>query len=258
MIGVEALPAEVVTLEGVSLTLGGRNIIRDVSFSVKRGENFFILGGSGAGKSTILRLIIGLLKPTSGRVLLLGKELSTLNPEELNLLRREVGFVFQYSALFDFMTVYDNVAFPLRLRGVSEEEIRFKVEGILRELEVGDYMEAYPYELSGGMRKRVALARAIISEPQLILYDEPTSGLDPVMADLIDEIISDFNRRGVTNVVVTHDVQSAVSHATRLAFIYKGQLRFLGGVEEALESDDPLLRSFLEKGLRGIKTRHTP
>ncbi len=230
-----------------------RTILRNVSFKVDRGENFYIIGASGAGKSTILRLTVGLVKASSGRIELLGRDLSKLTLNELNALRRRTGFVFQYSALFDFLSVYDNVAFPLRLQGRSEEEINQRVIHLLRELGIEDAKDLYPYELSGGMRKRVALARAVASDPELILYDEPTSGLDPVMADVIDRIIYDFNRRGVTNVVVTHDIHSALSYATTIAFIHKGELRFIGSPEEALRAEDKLLKEFIEKGLRAAR-----
>ena len=240
----------IIELRSVELRIGNRVILHPLSLQVLKGENFFIIGGSGAGKSTLLRIMIGLTKPTEGEVLLLGRPLRNLSTDELNSLRRKVGFVFQYSALFDFMKVYDNVAFPLRLQKVSEDLIREKVIAVLKDLDVLDAMNLYPFELSGGMRKRVALARAIVSEPEVIMYDEPTSGLDPIMSDVINRIIKRFNEKGITNVVVTHDIASAFEQASRIAFIHKGELRFLGKPEEALKSEDPLLADFLSKGFK--------
>ncbi len=246
-------PDIVVRLDSVNFSIEGKPIINNVSFKVHRRENFFILGSSGAGKSTILKLITGLLKPDSGKVVVLGEDLGTLSLKELNLLRHRIGFVFQYSALFDFLNVYDNVAFPLILtRKYSKEEVRKKVIGLLERLDLVHAMHLKPHELSGGMRKRVALARAVITEPELILYDEPTSGLDPIMSDVIDSMIVDFKLEyGVTNIVVTHDVQSAMKIADRIAFIHEGRLVFEGTPREALASDEKFVRNFLEKGFRG-------
>lgn len=213
-----------IQLKDVVLRFGKKTVLDHVNLEIADGEILVILGGSGAGKSTILRLIIGLLKPTSGQILVNGQDIAKMNTKELNEIRRNMGMVFQYSALFDSMTVEENVAFGLREHtSTSEEEIRNIVEDKLSLVGLPNIMHLMPRELSGGMKKRVGLARAIALNPQVILYDEPTSGLDPISSRTISRLICTMrNHFNCTSVVVTHDMQSAFSIADRIALLDKG------------------------------------
>ena len=237
-----------ISIRHVYQTFGSRQILKDVSLTVKDGETMVILGASGSGKSTLLKLIIGLLTPTSGEVLVDGKDMGRLSEEELNKARRNMGFVFQYSALFDSMNVKENVAFGLRMHTkLPEEEIDRIVKEKLHLVGLDGIESLMPSSLSGGMKKRVSLARAIALEPKIILYDEPTAGLDPIRSTDISLLIKHTQKvLHATSVVVTHDLKSAEMIADRMAFLYKGSFLAIGKPEELKQSPDPRVRQFME------------
>jgi phospholipid/cholesterol/gamma-HCH transport system ATP-binding protein len=234
--------------EDLHKRFGENLVLRGVTLPVARGETIVILGGSGSGKSVLLRHTIGLMVPDRGRVLVDGADLSGLSEEELMPVRKKVGMLFQGSALFDSMDVFENVAYALREHTeLEEEEIARRVRAKLALVELDETVERrMPSDLSGGMRKRVALARAIALEPAAILYDEPTTGLDPITARAINDLIRNLQETlQVTSVVVTHDIASAFRVADRIAFLYQGEMVFTGTVGEARSSRDPRLRAFL-------------
>lgn len=237
-----------ISIRHVYQIFGSRQILKDVSLTVKDGETMVILGASGSGKSTLLKLIIGLLKPTSGEVMVNGKDMARLSEAELNQERRHMGFVFQYSALFDSMTVKENVAFGLRMHTkMSEGEIDRIVKEKLHLVGLDGIENLMPSSLSGGMKKRVSLARAIALEPEIILYDEPTAGLDPIRSTDISLLIKHTQKvLHATSVVVTHDLKSAEMIADRMAFLYKGSFLAIGKPEELKQSPDPRVRQFME------------
>ncbi len=237
-----------ISIRHVYQTFGSRQILKDVSLTVKDGETMVILGASGSGKSTLLKLIIGLLTPTSGEVLVDGKDMGRLSEEELNKARRNMGFVFQYSALFDSMNVKENVAFGLRMHTkLPEEEIDRIVKEKLHLVGLDGIEKLMPSSLSGGMKKRVSLARAIALEPKIILYDEPTAGLDPIRSTDISLLIKHTQKAlHATSVVVTHDLKSAEMIADRMAFLYKGSFLAIGRPEELKASEDERVRQFME------------
>lgn len=220
--------------------------LRNINLQIKEGETLAIIGGSGSGKSTLLRLLIGLIRPTSGQILVRGKDVAGYSEEEWDKLRLRMGMVFQYSALFDSMTVGDNVAFGLREHTrLSEEEIGRIVREKLALVGLKGVEQMMPSELSGGMKKRVGLARAIAIEPSVIFYDEPSSGLDPIMTARIDElIVSTQKKLGVTSVVVTHDMASACRIADRIAMVYEGELIAVDTVERFKAIEDERVRAF--------------
>lgn len=227
---------------------GANKVLEGVSLRVGRGETLVILGGSGSGKSVLLKLTIGLMRPDSGRIVVDGDDVTAADEARWMGVRKRVSYMFQWGALFDSMSVFDNVAFPLREgRLCDESEVESRVMEKLEIVGLGDTGHLYPADLSGGMRKRVALARSIVMKPDCILYDEPTSGLDPITADTINRLIIRMQKvLNVTSVVVTHDIQSMFRVADRLAFLYKGTMAFVGTPEEARETDHPVLRGFIE------------
>lgn len=241
-----------IKLTNVNMEFRGKQILNHINLEVAQGETMVIIGPSGSGKSTILRLIIGLLKPTMGEILIKDQEISCLSENELNKVRMDMGMVFQYSALFDSMTVGENVAFGLREHtNTPEKEITKIVSRNLRMVGLADQQERMPNELSGGMKKRVSLARAIAMKPEIMLYDEPTAGLDPIMSGTIDRLIMNTKRMlGVTSVVVTHHMSSAFTVADRIAMIHNGTIIEVGAVEEIKRSENPLVQQFIH----GLKT----
>ena len=236
-----------IDIRHVYQTFGNRHILKDVSLSIQDGETMVILGASGSGKSTLLKLIIGLLRPTSGEVLVNGKDMAKLSEQELNEERRHMGMVFQYSALFDSMNVKENVAFGLRMHTkLSEEEIEKVVQEKLKLVGLEGIEDLMPSSLSGGMKKRVSLARAIALEPDIILYDEPTAGLDPIRSTDISLLIRNTQKvMHATSVVVTHDLKSAEMIADRMAFLYEGYFLAIGKPEELYASKDERVRQFM-------------
>ncbi len=228
--------------------IGGQEILRGVSIEVHEGETLVLLGKSGGGKSVFLRHLIGLMHPISGSIVFEGREITSLSEREMEPVRRKIGMLFQDGALFDSMDVFDNVAFPLRERGEkSPSVVSEKVAQALTMVNMTGHEHKMPVNLSGGMRKRVALARAIISPPDVILYDEPTAGLDPIVSDSINRLIRHLQRQlHVTSLVVTHDMVSCYHIADRVALLNEGRIYFLGTPAELRETKDPVIRDFVD------------
>jgi phospholipid/cholesterol/gamma-HCH transport system ATP-binding protein len=237
-----------VEFRDVSKAYGTKQVLRGASMKVYRGEVLVILGGSGSGKSVTLRHMLGLEAPDSGRVIVEDEDVTDLDEEELYRVRKKFGMLFQSGALFDSMTVFENVAFPLREHTeMSDDEIARAVRERLELVNLPNTEHLMPVDLSGGMRKRVGLARSIVLDPKMILYDEPTTGLDPITSAKINDLIIDLQSKlNVTSVVVTHDIQSAFSVGDRIAFLNKGVFEWIGTMEEARDADHPLLREFLK------------
>jgi phospholipid/cholesterol/gamma-HCH transport system ATP-binding protein len=239
----------VIVLEDVHKAFGDTRVLEGLSCEIEDGETFSLIGRSGSGKSVLLKHIVGLLRPDAGRVLVDDDDLARLSPSEMRDVRRRFGMLFQHGALFDSMSVYHNLAFPLRmLEDLDPQEEATRVYECLDHVELGEEVaEKQPSELSGGQAKRVALARAIVRRPDYLFYDEPHSGLDPETATTIDELICDLaDALGATSIVVTHHVDSVLRISDRIGFLEDGAFRFLGTPEEARASNDESLRRFLE------------
>ena len=237
-----------VEFQGVRKAYGPKQVLCGADLKVFRGEVLVILGGSGSGKSVTLRHMLGLEAPDAGRVIVEDEDITDLPEEELYRVRKKFGMLFQSGALFDSMTVFENVAFPLREHAeMSEDEIARAVHEKLGLVNLPNTENLMPVYLSGGMRKRVGLARSIVLDPKMILYDEPTTGLDPITAQKINEMIIDLQAKlNVTSVVVTHDIQSAFSVGDRIAFLNKGVFEWVGTMEEARNADHTILREFFK------------
>ncbi len=238
----------IVRVEDLYKEIEGRHILKGVSFEVRRGEIFSIIGGSGSGKTSITKHIVGLWKPTSGKVLVFGKEVPKLSLRELDELRKRIGYVFQEGALFDSLRVWENVGFYfLEHTNMSSREIRELALQKLKLVDLGeDVMDLMPSELSGGMKKRVSIARAIATDPELIIYDEPTSGLDPITSRVIDRLILQLRERTrATAIVVTHDMISAFTISDRLLVLREGKVVTTGTPKEVLESGEPFIQEFI-------------
>lgn len=237
-----------IRVRGLHQRFGPHHVLRGIDLDIMRGETLVLLGGSGAGKSVLLKHLPGLMRPAEGTVHVEDVEISRLSERRLGPLRRKVGIMFQGSALFDFMSVGENVAFPLREAGLRDErEIRERVGRALEIVRLGGEEAKMPADLSGGMRKRVALARAVVDRPDCVLYDEPHAGLDPVTADTIDHMIKCLQREhGMTNVVITHEMRSVFHLADRIAFLKDGALYWQGGPQALRETDDLHLRAFVD------------
>ena len=236
---------------GLHKAFEDKAVLRGLDLEIRRGETVVVLGGSGSGKSVLLRHTIGLHRPDQGEVWVDGGEITDFDEERLIETRKKVGMLFQAGALFDSMTVQDNVGYALREHtDMDEEAVRGRVREVLDHVELDEDVEQLmPADLSGGMRKRVALARAIALAPRAILYDEPTTGLDPITSNTINHLIRSLQKRlGVTSIVVTHDIRSAFSVGDRIAFLHEGRIHFQGTVEEARSSREPVLRNFLQGG----------
>ena len=232
-------------------SFGTNQVLKGISLRIETGTTYVVLGGSGSGKTVLMKHVIGLLKPDRGAVRVDGLEISRLEGKELTEARQRFGMVFQGAALFDSMTVYDNVAFPLREKRRSDrlpaDDIRNRVVEKLKVVDLGeDVLDRWPSELSGGMRKRVALARALVSDPQIVLYDEPTTGLDPITTGYVDEMIVAAKRRlGITSMVISHDIAAAFEVADRLAVLYDGRIAAEGTPDEVRRSEHPFVQKFL-------------
>lgn len=236
----------VIRFDHVTKIFGNVRVLDDVSFDVLRGQAFCILGRSGAGKSVTLRQMIGLMPPDSGRIFVQGENVGELDSEGLNRIRKQVGFLFQYSALFDSISVEENVAFPLRRHTrLSPTEIHAKVGDLLGQVGLERHRDKMPSEISGGMRKRVGLARAMALDPSILLVDEPSSGLDPITSQEIDELLLGLRRRGTTIVVVTHNIPSARRIGDRLAFLHEGRILDSGTPEQLENSRQELVQRFM-------------
>ena len=231
----------------VHKSFGPKQVLRGVDLEIPDGQTTVLLGFSGTGKSVSLKLIAGLLRPDQGTVEVDGKVVKDLGPEGLVELRAHIGYVFQFAALFDSMTVEENIRLGLVKREIPEAEQAERVRESLRLVDLSGTEARYPAELSGGMRKRVGIARAIALRPHYILYDEPTTGLDPVTSAVIDQLMARTARElGVTSVVVTHDMRSAYTVGDRIAMLYEGKIRQVGTVAEIQATDDPVVRQFIE------------
>ena len=237
-----------IEFQDVHKAFGPKQVLGGLSLKIADAETLVVIGYSGTGKSVALKHIVGLLHPDAGDVIVDGQAVSTLDRDGLTALRESIGYVFQFAALFDSMTVAENLALGLRRRrGLSDEEIDDRVREALALVDLSGTEERLPAELSGGMRKRVGIARAIALRPRYILYDEPTTGLDPVTSAVIDRLmVRTREHLRVTGVVVTHDMRSAYTVGDRIAMLYEGRIRQVGTVAEIQETEDPVVRQFIE------------
>lgn len=237
-----------IELKNIHKAFGPKKVLRGFSLTVNEGETMVIIGYSGTGKSVAIKHIVGLLEPDEGEVWVDGLHVGALSRKDLYALRGRIGYVFQFAALFDSMTIGENVAMGLRKQGeLTEQEIATRVNEALNLVDLPDVQNRMPSELSGGMRKRVGIARAIALRPKYILYDEPTTGLDPVTSATIDNLMVRMREQlGVTGIVITHDMRSAYTVGTRIAMLYEGRLHAVGTVDEIQHSTDPLVRQFVE------------
>jgi len=253
------MPPAVIELTDLHKTLGDRPVLDGVSLQVFRGETLCIIGGSGAGKSVTLKHIVGLLRPDRGRVRVDGVEVTTAGPTLLGTVRKKIGFLFQGAALLNSLTVFENVALPLREHEeLAEAEVRSRVMERLELVHLADAAGKLPGDLSGGMKKRAGLARAIVRDPGIILYDEPTAGLDPVIASTINDLILEMQRRlKVTSVLVTHDMSSCFRVSSRIAMLLRGRIHKVGRPDELKSSDDPAIRQFVHGESEGPLTRES-
>jgi phospholipid/cholesterol/gamma-HCH transport system ATP-binding protein len=237
----------ITSLRGVWKSFDGRPVLRGLDLDVEQGQSLVVMGPSGCGKSVMLKHIVGLLRPDAGEVIFKGTRVDQLSERHFTPIRRQIGFLFQSAALFDSMTVRDNVAFPLLETGQAGPDLEARVRRTLDRVGLADNLDQMPSELSGGMRKRVGLARAIVLEPEMILYDEPTTGLDPIRANVINDLIIRLQRElNITSVVVTHDLDSAFQVADRMVLLHDGRVRLDATPDEMRHSEDPVVRAFLE------------
>ena len=244
---------EAIVVQNISKIFGTLKVLDNVSMEIYKGETFVILGGSGSGKSTMLRIMAGGIKPTSGKVYFDGTDLSTLKERDAEKIKRRFGMSFQSSALMDFLTVEENVSLPLREHTTLDKSII----NIISKMKLGlvglqGFEDYYPSQLSGGMKKRVGLARAIAMDPEVVFYDEPTAGLDPVVCAVIDKLILDLTKKlKLTSVVVTHNMESVFRIADRVAMLYRGNLLQVGTPEEIKNSNDPIIKQFINGEIEG-------
>ncbi|HIE59169.1 MAG TPA: ABC transporter ATP-binding protein [Persephonella sp.] len=246
-----------IVVENLVKKFGNREILKNVSFEVYEREVFVLMGGSGSGKSTTIKHIIGLLKPTSGKIVIDGINITQLSQNELIEFRKKMGYLFQENALFDSLKIWENVGFYYLENTKKDKKWIYNLaKEKLAMVGLKGVEELYPSQLSGGMRKRVSLARAIATNPEIILYDEPTSGLDPVMSAIIDKLILKLRDEiGVTSIVVTHDLESAFSIADRMAIIHKGKIYAIGTPEEIKKNEDPIVQQFISRKPDGPITK---
>jgi phospholipid/cholesterol/gamma-HCH transport system ATP-binding protein len=237
----------IISFSHVGISFDGRSVLEDVSFSVDRGQTLCILGRSGVGKSVALRMLMGFLKPDAGSIRVEGQEITTLGEEGLRTIRKRVTMVFQNGALFDSLSVRENVAFPLRERGgLTEDEIVKEVNRLIGQVGAEDVADALPASLSTGRKRAVAIARALAAHPEVVLYDEPTTMVDPIIARRLGDLIQRLKRKhGFTSIVVTHDMRFAERLADRVLFLDQGRARFFGPLKEFMESADPRIQEFL-------------
>jgi phospholipid/cholesterol/gamma-HCH transport system ATP-binding protein len=237
-----------IVLDGIHKAFGPNKVLRGFTLEVEDGETLAVVGQSGSGKSVALKHVVGLLRPDQGEVWVDGQRLADLSRDELYEVRRNVGYVFQFAALFDSLTIGENLGLGLkRIKGMTEGAIGARVKECLELVELEGYEDRFPSQLSGGQRKRAGLARAIATEPKYLLYDEPTTGLDPVTTTVIDRLIVRMREElKVTSLVITHDMGSAHRIADRIGMLYQGVIRFMGTPEEIQACEDPVVRGFIE------------
>lgn len=239
----------VISINNLKKSFGQQHVLKDISIDLFKGENLVVLGKSGTGKSVLIKCIVGLLKADSGAINVFGDDVTTLNRSGLSELRKKVGFLFQSGALYDSMTVKQNLEFPLRRirKHLSEKKISEKIEEVLENVGLADALNKMPSELSGGMRKRISLARTIVVDPQIMLYDEPTTGLDPVTSDEISILINKVQEKYKTSsIIITHDINCALHTANRIVMLKEGNVYKEGSKEEFKASTDPLIGSFFK------------
>ncbi len=238
----------------VTKQFGERVVLDALNLRIRRGETLALVGNSGTGKSVLIKMLIGLLKPEKGQIFFDGQEVQDFDEAAWMPLRRTTSMLFQANALFDSLTVFENIAYPLREHlSLSEEEISYKVKEVLDWVLLPGIEQQYPSELSGGMRKRIGVARAIVTQPEVILYDEPTAGLDPISTTVVDNMIKRLQRQnGVTSIVITHDLRSAFDVGDRIALLHEGKVRALATPDEILQDTDPVVFNFFE-GYRMMK-----
>ena len=229
-------------------SFGEKDVLHGINIEVRRGESMVVIGGSGSGKTVLIKCIIGLMRPDQGEIHVDGLEITSLDEKRMNEVRKKFGMLFQGGALFDSMTVWENVGFGLRQQTrLSEEEIRRVASEKLALVGLKNVEDLMPAELSGGMRKRVSLARAIAMEPEILLYDEPTTGIDPIMADAINDLIVQMKEKlNVTSIAITHDMKSAYKIADRIAMLYQGKIIEVGTPGEIRNSSNPMVQQFIE------------
>jgi len=247
------MPEEIIVIKNVYKAFDSKEVHMGVNLSIEKGENITVLGGSGSGKSVLLKEITGLLKPDSGDVIIEGQNIVPLDERELVNVRKKMGMLFQGAALFDSLTVEENIAYPIRENAdFPENEIKEMVARNLELVGLPDIEDKMPSDLSGGMKKRVGLARAMAMNPKILLYDEPTTGLDPPNITRINQLIRDMQKQfGITGVIITHDVQSAFEISDKIAFLYHGKIVFTGTVEEAKNTDVEVLSNFINAKMEG-------
>ena len=236
---------------GVSKSFGDMKVLDDVSFGVEEGQTFAILGPSGVGKTVTLTHAVGLLKPDEGRIIVDGEDITNMTERELAHIRRKVQLVFQSGALFDSLSVWENVAFPLNDIGQTDQDVDKKVEEYFKLVEIEDLTDLMPSELSTGMKRAVAIARAVAAQPKAILYDEPTTMVDPLMSQVINKLIRKMQRQlGITQMVVTHDIANCAEKvADRVALLHQGKFVFIGSMDELYASDHPFVKEFVAEDL---------
>jgi phospholipid/cholesterol/gamma-HCH transport system ATP-binding protein len=237
----------VIDIRQLKKSFGSQEILKDVTLQLGSGENLVVLGKSGSGKSVLIKCLVGLLKPDSGSITILEQDVTSLQRQELNQLRQKIGFLFQSGALYDSMTVKQNIEFPLRRikKGLTEKEIAAKVHEVLENVDLVDALNKMPSALSGGMRKRISLARTIVVDPLIMLYDEPTTGLDPITSDEISTLINDVQKKYKTSsIIITHDIKCALHTANRMIMLKDGAVYKEGKPEEFKQSTDEFIQSF--------------
>ncbi len=240
---------QVIEIANLKKSFGTQQVLKNVSLKLINGENLVVLGKSGSGKSVLIKCIVRLLIPDGGTIHLLGENISTLNNDRLGELRQKIGFLFQSGALYDSMTVKENLEFPLRRirKNLTEKEIQEKILEVLENVGLADALNKMPSQLSGGMRKRISLARTIVVDPMIMLYDEPTTGLDPVTSDEISELINDVQKRYKTSsIIITHDIECARNTADRIIMLKDGEVYQDGKLEDFEKSVDPIIKSFFK------------
>jgi phospholipid/cholesterol/gamma-HCH transport system ATP-binding protein len=238
----------VIEIENLKKSFGNNHVLKDISIKLKKRENLVVVGKSGSGKSVLIKCLVALIEPTEGKLMVLGKNINELNNIELNSIRKKIGFLFQSGALYDSMTVRENLAFPLRnSKDIGKDEVNGLIVDILDNVGLSDTIDKMPSELSGGMRKRLGLARTLILKPEIMLYDEPTTGLDPITSKEISELILDVQKNfNTSSFIITHDVVCAKITANRVVFLKDGLVAAEGTFEELEKSNDKFIRSFFE------------
>jgi len=237
----------VIEIKNLRKSFGSQEVLKDISLKLNDGENLVVLGKSGSGKSVLIKCIVGLMHADAGTIHVFDKDVLALNREEMSGLRQKIGFLFQSGALYDSMTVKQNLEFPLRRikKELSEQEIKEKINEVLENVGLADALNKMPSQLSGGMRKRISLARTIVVDPMIMLYDEPTTGLDPVTSDEISALINEVRKKYKTSsMIITHDIKCAISTANRIIMLEDGEVYKEGSLEEFKKSTDPLIHSF--------------